>query len=145
MVQTVIPSFFGGQAMITMATFAYIADVSSVEMRTLRIGIVQIVLNICVPVAQGLSGILFVKIGYIGVLIIAGCCYLLSIIYCWFYIREPKKPHVLSITAFLKDALDPKHAMGTFTLLLKKSPGYSRISLVLLLLILFIYSLVSVG
>lgn len=68
--QGVIPSFFGGYTMMNMAAFSYIADVSSVEMRTLRIGVVQLVLNVIAPIVQPLSGVLYAALGYIGVLIV---------------------------------------------------------------------------
>lgn len=68
--QGVIPSFFGGYTMMNMAAFSYIADVSTVEMRTLRIGIVQLVLNVIAPLVQPLSGVLYAALGYIGVLIV---------------------------------------------------------------------------
>ncbi|EFA05975.2 uncharacterized protein LOC664490 [Tribolium castaneum] len=143
--QTVIPSFFGGQTMIVMAVFAYIADVSTVEMRTLRVGVVQIVLNVCTPVGQAVSGILFEKIGYYGVLSIAVVCYLFAILYGIFWIKEPHQPDVISKKSFFVDAFDPKHAVETFNLLFKKSKGNNRAFVVAVLFILFIYSIVVTG
>ncbi|KAH1015142.1 hypothetical protein HUJ05_012917 [Dendroctonus ponderosae] len=144
-VQTVVPSFFGGQTMLTMAVFAYIADVSTLEMRTLRVGIVQIVINACVPTVQSFSAVLFTSIGYIGVLIIAGFLYLSGIIYGFFCIKEPKKPIKESKKNFLLDIFDTRHAIDTFKLILKKSPGNDRLFIVLLLLGMFVYTLVNVG
>uniref|UniRef100_A0AAR5NWG1 Major facilitator superfamily (MFS) profile domain-containing protein n=1 Tax=Dendroctonus ponderosae TaxID=77166 RepID=A0AAR5NWG1_DENPD len=144
-VQTVVPSFFGGQTMLTMAVFAYIADVSTLEMRTLRVGIVQIVINACVPTVQSFSAVLFTSIGYIGVLIIAGFLYLSGIIYGFFCIKEPKRPIKESKKNFLLDIFDTRHAIDTFKLILKKSPGNDRLFIVLLLLGMFVYTLVNVG
>lgn len=73
--QGVVPSFFGGYTMLNMAAFSYIADVSSVEMRTLRIGIVQLVLNVIAPLVQPLSGVLYAALGYIGVLVVGTCLF----------------------------------------------------------------------
>ena len=143
--QTVVPSFFGGQTMVVMAVFAYIADVSTLEMRTLRVGVVQIVLNICTPVGQSVSGILFDKIGYYGVLSIAAGCYLFAVVYGIFCIKEPKKPDVVLKKSFLVDAFDPKHAIDTFNLLFKTGGGNNRLFLVAVLLILFVYSTVVTG
>lgn len=144
-VQTVIPSFFGGQTMLTMAVFAYIADVSTLEMRTLRVGIVQIVINACVPTVQSFSAVLFTSIGYIGALLIAGFLYLTGIVYGAFCIKEPKRPIKESKKHFLADVFDTKHAIDTFKLVLKKSPGNDRLFIVLLLLGMFVYALVNVG
>ncbi|XP_044264196.1 uncharacterized protein LOC123011014 isoform X2 [Tribolium madens] len=143
--QTVVPSFFGGQTMIVMAVFAYIADVSTVEMRTLRVGVVQIVLNVCTPVGQAVSGILFEKTGYFGVLSIAVGCYLFAILYGIFWIKEPNQPDVISKKSFFVDAFDPKHAIETFNILLKKSKENNRAFVVAVLFILFIYSIVVTG
>lgn len=143
--QTVVPSFFGGQPMIVMAVFAYIADVSTVEMRTLRVGVAQIVITVITVLGQAVSGILFEKIGYFGVLAIAVCCYLFAILYGIFWIKEPKKPDVMSKKSFIVDAFDPKHAIETFNLLLKKSEGNNRAFMVAVLIILFIYSVVVTG
>lgn len=63
--QIVIPSFFG-KSMLVMAVYAYVADVSSLEMRTFRIAVVNMISNFCTPTAQLFSGILFAKLGYYG-------------------------------------------------------------------------------
>ncbi|KAF5299927.1 hypothetical protein FQR65_LT09322 [Abscondita terminalis] len=91
-VQTIVPSFLGGPTMIIMASFAYIADVSTLEMRTLRVGVVQIVLNIWTPIVQSFSGVLFAEIGYIGILIFAAVIYVIGLVYGIFWIKEPKQP-----------------------------------------------------
>ncbi|KAL1512830.1 hypothetical protein ABEB36_002352 [Hypothenemus hampei] len=144
-VQTIIPSFFGGQTMLVMAVFAYIADVSTLEMRTLRVGIVQIVMNACVPTVQSFSAVLFTAIGYIGVLLIVGLLYAIGIIYGLFWIKEPKRPIKSTKKHFLLDVFDTRHAINTFKLVLKKNEENDRLNLVLLLLGMFIYALVNVG
>ncbi|XP_076257841.1 lysosomal proton-coupled steroid conjugate and bile acid symporter SLC46A3-like [Rhynchophorus ferrugineus] len=143
--QTIVPSFFGGQTMLVMAVFAYIADVSTLEMRTLRIGIVQIVMNACVPIVQSFSALLFNEIGYIGCLLIAGALYLFGIIYGVFWIKEPKRPQKESKKSLLADIFDTKHAIDTFKLILTKNAGNDRVFIVLLLVGLFLYSMVNVG
>ncbi|XP_066139332.1 lysosomal proton-coupled steroid conjugate and bile acid symporter SLC46A3-like isoform X2 [Euwallacea fornicatus] len=144
--QTVIPSLFGGQTMLVMAVFAYIADVSTLEMRTLRVGIVQIVMNACVPIFQSFSAVLFEAIGYTSVLLIAGFLYGFGIIYGAFWIKEPKRPVIeTNKKHFLADMFDPKHAIETFKLLLKKDKENNRLFVVLLLIGMFVYSMVNVG
>lgn len=53
----------GGTATMVMAIYSYIADVTSVENRTTRIGVVHISASILVVVGFSLSGILFKTIG----------------------------------------------------------------------------------
>ncbi|XP_060516484.1 uncharacterized protein LOC132695972 [Cylas formicarius] len=144
-VQTVIPSFFGGQTMIVMAVFAYIADVSTLEMRTLRIGVVQIVLNACAPLVQSFSAVLFVQVGYVGILIIAGALYLFGAVYGLFWIDEPKRPLKDPKKSLFADIFNTKHAADTFSLIFKKSLGNDRFFIVVLLITMLLYTVVNVG
>ncbi|XP_056639027.1 uncharacterized protein LOC130446672 isoform X1 [Diorhabda sublineata] len=143
--QLVIPSFFGGLPMITMAVFAYIADVSTLEMRTLRIGIVQIVLNIIVPLTHLFSAHMFELTGYYGVFLTAGALYIFGIIYGIYWIKEPKSPVLDTETGLLRDIFDPKHAIDTVCLVIKKSPGNNRLYIAFVLVIVFLYTSVVDG
>lgn len=144
--QTIVPSFLGGPTMIVMAAFAYIADVSTLEMRTLRVGILQIVLNLCTPIVQSFSGILFQEIGYIGVLLIAGVFYLMALLYGVFWIKEPKQPVGLSNKkGLIKNIFDPHHAIDTLKLPIKKGEGNQRMGIIMIMFILFISSGVVSG
>ncbi|XP_076257842.1 putative peptidoglycan muropeptide transporter SLC46 [Rhynchophorus ferrugineus] len=118
--QKIIPSLFGGQIMLAMASTAYIADVSSVEMRTLRLGIVQIVISVALPLVQSVSGIFFVKTGYKTVLSASLILNVIALGY-GFWIKEPQKDDLKkSSKGLLVDIFDPKHARDTFKLLLTK-------------------------
>uniref|UniRef100_A0A6P7G6R9 Uncharacterized protein LOC114334664 n=1 Tax=Diabrotica virgifera virgifera TaxID=50390 RepID=A0A6P7G6R9_DIAVI len=143
--QLVIPSFFGGQPMLTMAVFAYIADVSTLEMRTLRIGIVQIVLNIIVPITQFISAQTFELVGYYGVFLIAGALYVFGVIYGLYRIKEPSQPDRKFEGGFVRDVFNPRHAIDTITLVFKESPGNNRLYIILMLFIVFFHNVVVVG
>lgn len=143
--QTVIPSFLGGQTMIVMAVFAYIADISTIEMRTLRIGVVQIVLNVCYPAVQSFSGILFSIIGYIGILCLAALIYLVGLLYGIFCIKETRQPVDVDKKNLFVDIFNSKHAIETFNVLIKKKKGNKRIFICFIMLILFISAGVTIG
>ncbi|KAK9871942.1 hypothetical protein WA026_015191 [Henosepilachna vigintioctopunctata] len=118
--QTIVPSLFGGSTLVIMAIFSYIADSSTIEMRTLRVAVVQTVLNVALPVGQFLSGILFIHLDYIGVLSIAACLYTFGIVYGIFCIKETKKPKETSEKKnLLLDILDPTNALDTIKVLFK--------------------------
>ncbi|KAJ8960240.1 hypothetical protein NQ318_003965 [Aromia moschata] len=119
--QKVIPSLFGGQIMLVMASTAYIADVSSVKMRTLRLGIVQIVLSVCSPLVYLFNGTLFVRIGYLGVLSMSAAMYAASLAYGSVWIREPRVKERFNKDCVLADVFDPTHAIDTFKLVFKES------------------------
>lgn len=61
--EALFPSLSGGSTTMMMAMYAYVADVSSLEMRTLRIGIVHITATVLAPIGLSLSGILYKEIG----------------------------------------------------------------------------------
>lgn len=143
--QTILPSIFGSYTMISMAAFSYIADVSDSEDRTLRIGIVQIVLNGCVVLVQPISGVLFAEIGYIGILIIVAVLFAIAIFYGIFYLKEPKKPEFDGKKNLILDMFDPRHATDTFSLLVKKNEGISRTLVVIVLLMNLIYCMINQG
>ncbi|KAJ8960241.1 hypothetical protein NQ318_003966 [Aromia moschata] len=144
-VRTVIPSFTGGQSMMVMAVFAYIADVSTLEMRTLRMGVVQITINIFSPIVLLISGQLFIQIGYYGVLLVGAAFYVFALVYGIFAIKEPKQPVKDRKKGLLADVFDPKHAIDTFNLMLKKNPDNNRIYIFLVLVTIFVYSGVNDG
>lgn len=131
---TVIPSFFGGQSMLTMATFAYIADVSTLDMRTIRIGIVQITLTIASPIAQYFSAFLLARLDYIPVFSIGLLFYIFGILYGFFWIKEPQQPEPFK-KEMLLDVFNPKHCIDTINLLFKKSVENNRVLIVLVMAI----------
>lgn len=137
--QKVIPSLFGGQTMLIMATTSYIADISSIDMRTLRLGIVQVVLNVCSPSVSLFSGLLFTKIGYIGILTLSATLHITSLIYglCW--IKENRIQEKQNKKFFLVDLFDPSHAVDTFKLIFKEAPGTDRMHILTLIMMVFIY------
>lgn len=61
--EALFPSISGGSTTMMMAIYAYVADVSTIEMRTLRIGIVHITATVLSPIGLSLSGILYETIG----------------------------------------------------------------------------------
>lgn len=143
--QTVVPSFFGGQTMLVMAVYAYIADVSTIEMRTLRIGIVQIVLNILYPLTQVFSANLFELAGYYVIFFLGGALFVFGFLYGLFCVKEPREKVLESKGGMVCDMFNPKHAIETFNLVLKKKPGNNRQYIWLVMLCLFFYTAVLVG
>ncbi|KRT85392.1 membrane transporter [Oryctes borbonicus] len=143
--QTVVPSFLGGSPTLIMAVFAYISDVSTLEMRTLRIGLVQILLTIC-SLLSALGGYLFEKIGYYGVLGVGGALYLLAFFYGVLFVKENKKrPKYEDCNSLLKDIFNPRHAIDTLKLLADQNKPTNYKQLYLVLIVFFISALVIYG
>lgn len=138
--QKVIPSLFGGQTMLVMATTSYIADISSVEMRTLRLWIVQIVISVVLPMVQSFSGLFFVRAGYLSVLAVSAILYLVALIYGMLWIKETQPDRTKQFDrCVVSDMFDPKHAKETFNLLVKKNEENDKLLVWMLVLTAFLY------
>lgn len=65
--------------------------------RTLRIGIANVFYSVALPVGMTLSGILFHKLGFYGVYIIAIFLYSFTIAYGVFVVKETMSPETTSV------------------------------------------------
>ncbi|CAH1117021.1 unnamed protein product [Phaedon cochleariae] len=134
--QKVVPSLFGGQAMMVMATTAYIADISSTKTRTFRLGIVQIVISATVPLVNSFCGILFLEIGYVGVLSVSTAMLVSALVYGTFWIEEKVSKKAVRVCE-LSNVFDHRHAFDTFRIMFKGAAGVCQARLVVLVLVIF--------
>lgn len=89
--EALFPGLTGGWFTMFMGIFSYVADVTTEETRTLRIGVVNLFCSLGVPVGMALSGVLLREIGFYGVFSISATLYLISFYYGYFLLEEPKK------------------------------------------------------
>lgn len=89
--EAIFPALTGGWFTMFMGVFSYIADVTTEEQRTLRIGVVNLFYSVGVPVGAALSGIVVRKMGLYGAFIISATLYVLSFMYGFWRIKEVKK------------------------------------------------------
>lgn len=143
-IEGLFPAITGGWFTMFMGIFSYIADVTTVEMRTLRIGVVNLFCSLGIPVGLALSGILFKKIGFYGVFSISAVMYVISFYYGYYKIVETKKVDVPKVDfggspcAFLKDFFDLKHVMETFRVAFKRGQNNRRMKVMLLMLVVMV-------
>lgn len=133
-----------------MAVFSYMGDITSIETRTLRIGIVNVCSSISVPIGTAVSGILYKKIGYYGVFSLSASIYVLSFFYGYYKIPEGKKPPVKNekvgleeevkpgIIGFLKDFFDLHHIRDTITVAFKSGANNRRKRVMLLMIVVIV-------
>uniref|UniRef100_A0A2H1V1J8 SFRICE_002447 n=1 Tax=Spodoptera frugiperda TaxID=7108 RepID=A0A2H1V1J8_SPOFR len=142
------PAITGGWITTYMGIFAYISDISSEENRTFRVGIANLCLTAGGPIGSVLSGILLNWTGYYGVFTISALLNLISILYGFFLINDPKRPvtekpkqnESFNVRGFLKSFFDIKHVKDTLTVAFKKGPNKRRTKSILVLAsIAFIY------
>lgn len=86
--EALFPALTGGWFVMFMATFSYVGDITSVERRTLRIGIVNVFVSLGIPIGMALSGVLYNKIGFYGVFGISASLYVASFVYGALFIAE---------------------------------------------------------
>lgn len=92
--EAIFPALTGGWFTMFMGVFSYIADVTTEEQRTLRIGIVNLFYSLGVPLGAALSGILVRKIGLYGVFSLSASIYVLSFFYGYYRIQEVKRTDI---------------------------------------------------
>lgn len=151
--EAVWPALTGGWFTMFMGIFSYIADITSVESRTLRIGAANVFLSLGVPIGMALSGILYTKLGFYGVFSISAVCYVMSFVYGLVVLKEP--PRVLaerarkkslpseptkrkSLYAFVTDFFSLRHIEETFRVAFKKGANNRQKRVIVLMIIIMV-------
>ncbi|KAJ3641051.1 hypothetical protein Zmor_027575 [Zophobas morio] len=141
-IEGLFPALTGGWFTMFMGVFSYIADVTTVEMRTLRIGIVNVFCSLGVPIGLALSGVLYKKIGFYGVFSISGVMYIMALYYGITRFKEAKKVDVPTLDnkpcAFVRDFFDVRHLWETFTVAFKKGENNRRTKVMLIMLVVMV-------
>ncbi|XP_067013290.1 probable peptidoglycan muropeptide transporter SLC46 isoform X1 [Anabrus simplex] len=140
-VEALFPALTGGWFIMFMAVYSYIGDITTVKMRTVRIGFVSLCNHIGVPIGMALSGILYVKIGFYGIFSIAAVLYTIIFCYTMFRIQEERKP--LSVEEKKKreqqkcwrfhELVDLKHVAETFRVVFKNDKHDRRRRVIMLM------------
>nr|XP_022901640.1 proton-coupled folate transporter-like [Onthophagus taurus]XP_022901641.1 proton-coupled folate transporter-like [Onthophagus taurus] len=141
-IEGLFPALTGGWFTMFMGVFSYIADITSLETRTLRIGIVNVFSSLGVPVGLALSGILFKKIGFYGVFSISAVLYVIAFLYGYYKIEERKKVDVPTLSnkpcAFVRDFFDYHHIVETFKVAFKRGEANRKSKVLLLMLVVMV-------
>ncbi|XP_029667705.1 uncharacterized protein LOC115238223 isoform X1 [Formica exsecta] len=150
--EAVWPALTGGWFTMFMGIFSYIADITSVESRTLRIGAANVFLSLGVPIGMALSGILYTKLGFYGVFTISMVCYVMSFVYGLVVIKEPprvlaerarkktlpSKGKRISVCAFILNFFSLRHIEETFRVAFKKGANNRQKRVIVLMVIIMV-------
>ncbi|XP_032515652.2 lysosomal proton-coupled steroid conjugate and bile acid symporter SLC46A3-like [Danaus plexippus] len=139
--EAIFPALTGGWFTMFMGVFSYIADVTTEEQRTLRIGIVNLFYSLGVPVGAALSGILVRKIGLYGVFSISASLYVLSFLYGYYRIKEVKRTDLIvkpsnNCCEWLRDFFDMRYVKDTMMVAFKRGPNNRRLRVIMLVIVL---------
>ncbi|XP_046689252.1 proton-coupled folate transporter-like [Homalodisca vitripennis] len=97
--EALFPAITGGWMTMFMAIFSYVGDITTVETRTLRIGVVNVFCSLGIPIGTALSGVLYKEIGFYGVFSLAACIYVFSFTYGLLRIKEEGKSNIQYVYA----------------------------------------------
>ncbi|KAF5293909.1 hypothetical protein FQA39_LY13614 [Lamprigera yunnana] len=140
----IIPSIFGSDKLIITMTFAYIADISSKEMRILRLAAIPTMLAFLIPILHAVSGIMFRALGYFPVLGISFTFFIAAFTYGVIKVKESvKMKH--DKKELIKDIFNYQHMIDTLKFLTEKKENFNRTNFILILLICFILATVQSG
>lgn len=141
-VEGFFPALTGGWFVMFMGIFSYIGDVTTVEDRTLRIGVVNVFCSLGIPIGLALSGVAYKQIGFYGVFSISAVFYVMAFAYCYFYVEESKVIATVDPRreqcGFFKDFFDLKHVSDTFKVAFKKGENNRKIKVLLLMLVVMV-------
>ncbi|XP_055594457.1 tetracycline resistance protein, class A-like [Uranotaenia lowii] len=145
--EALFPALSGGWFTMFMGVFSYIADVTTTEERTLRIGIVNLCFSLGVPIGMAFSGILLKKIGFYGVFSISAALYLFAFFYGVIFLKETnvrssevseKDQLRLQEKGLLADFFDKKHVVQTFRVAFKKGENQRRLRVIMLMIVVMV-------
>lgn len=150
-VESFFPALTGGWTTFYMAVFSYMADITTVETRTVRIGILSVCGYVAIPLGTALSGVALKVIGFYGIYSLSAFIYLLSFTYGILRIKESslkydidrkynidkhEDSHVkeeFSVSQLLKDCFDFRHVKDIFSVVFKKTANNRRQTIILII------------
>ncbi|KAF2880693.1 hypothetical protein ILUMI_25483 [Ignelater luminosus] len=143
--QEIIYALFGGDRLLLMLIYAYVTDISTPQMRTVRVAIIQALWNLCYTIGQSLSGALLHRAGYMLILLFAFSLCTLAFLYGTFLMKDSRQTEKdKEKQKMLVDIFNPQHIVETFKMF-KRYKETFRINIVCLLVIQYIYSTVING
>ncbi|XP_031772693.1 thymic stromal cotransporter homolog isoform X2 [Apis florea] len=134
----------GGDVVIFGSCFAYISDISSIQQRTLRITILDVIYLSTMPTGVALGSYIYnnvVNKSYTIMFIINATLLFLAILYSLIKLKWqtlPQQQVVMGIN-LLTDFFDKKHVIATIKTIIKTRPNHGKLHLLFLLIIMMLY------
>ncbi|KAG5330009.1 S46A3 protein, partial [Acromyrmex heyeri] len=138
-------SILGSDVAIFGSSFAYISDISSVQQRTMRITILDVVYLSTMPTGVALGSYVFthlVNMSYTIMFAVNATLLLIAIIYSFLWLKWQTSPRQQSLSDnnWLLDFFDRRHVATTIRTLLKSRLNHGKLHLWLLLLAMCLYT-----
>ncbi|KAJ8954116.1 hypothetical protein NQ314_007145 [Rhamnusium bicolor] len=142
------PALTGGWFAMFMGIFTYISSVTSEETRTVRIGAVNMLLNVGICVGISMSGILYETIGFYGVYSLSLVMYFSGLTYGICFVKDINEiemekgiqKETKEKKNFLLDFFDIKHVIQTLKVAFKTGEHNrrTRVSVIMILVMVVI-------
>lgn len=147
--ETLFNGLTGGWFTMLMGVFSYVADITTKEKRTLRIGIVNLCISLGVPVGMAFSGVLLKQIGFYGMFSLAAAMHFSSLMYGIFGVSEPTldvADHAKKTArceaggrrSLLADFFDKEHVVETFRVAFKSGARQRRLRVIMLIIVVMV-------
>ncbi|RVE42131.1 hypothetical protein evm_013219 [Chilo suppressalis] len=94
LIQAMSSIFTGGLPVAIMGAYSFIADVTTPEERTFRIGVVAVIVTLGIPLGTAISGVLTEAVGYYGIFGIAILMYIVGFIHTLFRIHDVRRTKI---------------------------------------------------
>ncbi|XP_045446610.1 uncharacterized protein LOC123654769 [Melitaea cinxia] len=137
--ESIFPAITGGWFTNFIGVFSYMGDITTVEDRTYRLGIVNLLMSLGYPIGSALSGILLTWIGYYGIFSFSASLYLFSLVYGCLYLEDPKRKNIekkhTGCFGFIREFFDFALVIETFRVAFQKGTGNRRLRVCLLLIV----------
>ncbi|KAJ1523866.1 hypothetical protein ONE63_010422 [Megalurothrips usitatus] len=135
-IEAIFPAFTGGMTILFLSVFSYVADISTVETRTFRIGMVATIVSWGLPAAIALSGIAYETLGFVGVYAVSIVIYGVGLVYGLARVKEPLPPVPRPPgTTFVADFFNWRHVLETVKVALRRRPGTRQLQFFLVMVL----------
>jgi MFS transporter, PCFT/HCP family, solute carrier family 46, member 3 len=118
LLQALSSTFTGGLPIALMGSYSYIADVTTPESRTFRIGVVAVIVTLGIPLGTAISGVLTEEVGYYGIFGIAIALYVIGFVHTWFRVHDIRNTEIEGTFLYkLGQFFHPRNVWDTISLL----------------------------
>ncbi|CAH2235030.1 proton-coupled folate transporter-like [Pararge aegeria] len=90
LIEALPSAFAGGISIALMGSYSYIADVTTLESRTFRMGCVAVIVTLGIPLGSAISGVLTESVGYYGIFGICAALYAFGFVYTYLRVHDIK-------------------------------------------------------
>jgi MFS transporter, PCFT/HCP family, solute carrier family 46, member 3 len=89
--EAVFDGLSGGWCVCFMTMFSFVSVISTEEMRTFRMGLINFAFTVGFPIGMGISGVILNRCGFYGGFLISGALAIINLLYNIFFIKDPKR------------------------------------------------------